>query len=296
MIRDVTEVQPTPPAGAPELCVVHLVRAANGIAPFRRFIESYIRYRAGVQHEFVLLFKGFGSEREAAPYRELVDGLGAEVMFVADDGFDLNAYAQAARQLEHCRLCFVNSHTRVLSGDWLAPLTRWVSEPGVGLVGATGTFESHLQGAARGGESTQSLLWLRRRVAVRKLRAHFPPFPNPHLRSNAFLADRELVLELGLERAVDKDAAHGLESGWHSITRQVLAMGLRVLVVGRDENAYEPEEWPTSRTFRSGEQENLLIGDNRTEEYRLANPAERSTLNELAWGRSPPLGPSVDSL
>jgi len=99
------------------------------------------------------------------------------------------------------------------------------------------------------------------------------------------MADRELLLELGMERALDKDAAHSLESGWRSITRQVLTMGLSVLVVGRDGHAYEPGEWPASRTFRSGEQENLLIGDNRSEEYRLASPAVRSTLSELAWGR-----------
>jgi hypothetical protein len=259
------------------------------MAPFRRFLESYIRYPAGVQHELVLLFKGFGSEREAAPYMQLVDGLAVEAMFVDDEGFDLTAYGTAAERLERDSYCFLNSFSVILARDWLAPLTRWAGQPGVGMVGPTGTFESHLQGAARGGESTQSLLWLRRRVAVRKLRAHFPPFPNPHLRSNAFIADRELLLELGLERAVDKDAAHSLESGWRSITRQVLAMGLSVLVIGRDGNAYEPREWPASCTFRSGEQENLLIGDNRTEEYRLAAPAVRSTLSELAWGRSSPL-------
>jgi hypothetical protein len=259
------------------------------MAPFRRFLESYIRYPAGVQHELVLLFKGFGSEREAAPYVELVDGLTAEAMFVDDDGFDLTAYGTAAKRLDRSSYCFLNSFSVILASDWLAPLTRWAGESGTGLVGASGTFESHLQGAARGGDATQSLLWLRRRVAVRKLRAHFPPFPNPHLRSNAFMADRGLLLEMGMERAVDKDVAHILESGWQSITRQVLSMGLSVLVVGRDGHAYEPEDWPTSRTFRSGEQENLLIGDNRSEEYRLASPAMRSTLSELAWGRSSPL-------
>jgi hypothetical protein len=282
---DANVVRP-PHADARAPCVVHLVRAANGIAPFRRFLESYIRYPAGVQHEFVLLFKGFGSEREAAPYMELVDGLAVEAMFVDDEGFDLTAYGTAAERLERDSYCFLNSFSVILASDWLTLLTRWAGAPGTGLVGASGTFESHLQGAARGGDSTQSLLWLRRRVAVRKLRAHFPPFPNPHLRSNAFMADRELLLELGMERAVDKDAAHSLESGWRSITRQVLKMGLSVLVVGRDGHAYEPEEWPASRTFRSGEQENLLIGDNRSEEYRLASPAVRSTLSELAWGRS----------
>src|SRR5665213_1673531 len=55
-----------PPAGVSAPCVVHLVRAANGIEPFRAFLESYVRHPAGLQHELVLLFKGFSSDREAA--------------------------------------------------------------------------------------------------------------------------------------------------------------------------------------------------------------------------------------
>ena len=41
---------------------------------------------------------------------------------------------------------------------------------------------------------------------------------------------------------------------------------------------------PRSATFRSGEQENLLIADNRTDDWRRAAPEERRALAARAWG------------
>jgi hypothetical protein len=268
----------------PRIGLVHLVWAPLGADALAGFLDSCRRHPPGVDHELAIVFNGFGHPRELAAHRALLEEVEYRELLLDAPVQDLLAYAQAADRLEHERLFFANSYSRCLVDDWLAPLDLHASRAHVGLVGVTGTFESQLQGAARGGEPGQSLLWLRRRLAVRRARRHFPPFPNPHVRSSAFMIERELLLGLGLERALDKDGALRLESGWHGITRQVQASGLQALVVGRDGRAYPPEDWPRSRTFRSGGQENLLIADNRTEEYRLASPQRRRELAELAWG------------
>jgi len=98
------------------------------------------------------------------------------------------------------------------------------------------------------------------------------------------LIERGLLLELGLESAVHKDAAHRLESGWDSVTRQIHGRGLAAVVAGRNGQAYLPEQWPHSHTFRSGNQENLLVADRRTDEYAAASPERRRVLTQLAWG------------
>ena len=59
------------------------------------------------------------------------------------------------------------------------------------------------------------------------------------------------------------------------MTRQLLKKGLEPLVVGRDGRAYGMGEWYESRTFRSGDQSNLLISDNHTRYYAGADPEER---------------------
>jgi hypothetical protein len=95
---------------------------------------------------------------------------------------------------------------------------------------------------------------------------------------------RDLLLELDWPPLRSKAAAWAVESGRRSISRQVWERGLEVRVVGLDGVAYPPERWRQSATFRSGEQRNLLIADNRTRQYEEAKPTLRRRLEQMAWG------------
>ncbi|MGZ4351312.1 MAG: hypothetical protein ACXVRX_12420 [Solirubrobacteraceae bacterium] len=57
------------------------------------------------------------------------------------------------------------------------------------------------------------------------------------------------------------------------------------MVVGRDGRAYDRDRWRESRTFRAGEQDNLLVEDNRTRQYEEAQGRWRRKLARLAWGQ-----------
>ena len=56
-------------------------------------------------------------------------------------------------------------------------------------------------------------------------------------------------------------------------------------MVDRAGTVHGPGGWPASRTYRAGEQEGLLIADNRTDDWDRATPAERERLARRAWGR-----------
>ena len=79
------------------------------------------------------------------------------------------------------------------------------------------------------------------------------------------------------------------------MTAQVLARGERALVVGRDGEAYAPERWPESATFRSGGQANLLVADNRTRQWEEADAAERE-IDSWPIGRPFPLAPRMQAI
>jgi hypothetical protein len=188
---------------------------------------------------------------------------------------DLDAYRHVARSSSADRLCFTNSTAVVVADGWLGKLDSALDDAGVGMVGATGSWESTYSSAP---------VWLKpfRRRA-------FGPFPNPHLRTNAFMLGRELMLDLDWpEVGMSKAAALRLENGRRSISRQVMDRDLSVVVVGRDGQVFEPDEWPSSRTFRSGGQQNLLVEDNRTAQYRAAGPARQRELERFAWGDAVP--------
>jgi hypothetical protein len=281
-----------PAAATSELCVIHLVWRPLGLGVFAAFLGSYRAHSAGIDHQLAVLFKGFSSDRELAPFEQLLAGTPHQPVRISDDGFDIRPYFTAARMLPHRYQCFLNSYSRILSEDWLAKFHANLTRSGVGLVGATGSHESPLDGhrrhvaAVRYPRSVRGLhAWFRDRRLTRRLRGDFESFPNPHLRTNGFMIERATMLSLRFDRESNKMDSLRFESGKGGMTRQLLGRGLKVLVVGVDGLGYEPDRWHESGTFRSGEQNNLLIADNRTDQYAEADPAFRGFLRELAWGK-----------
>ncbi len=299
-----------------ELGVVHLVRRTNDIDVFRRFLDSYRRHAAGAPHELVLVFKGFDDERSSESHRQLAADVCSRWLTVPDDGFDLGAYSRAARALPHRRLVFLNSFSVILVENWLELLAEPAHDPRVGAVSASGSWgsqASHLRyGLGLGGpyarvfgdrastegvfadltaageESERQASGARRRLdfatTLARQAVGFPPFPAVHLRTNGLLIGRETWLRACRTVPRDKLSAHRLESGRGGVTARLRASGLDVVVVGRDARAYGHAEWPASRTFWQGDQENLLVGDNQTWSYRVGDDLRRRVLSGYAWG------------
>jgi hypothetical protein len=228
-----------------------------------RFLTSYRRYAAGCDFNLYVIFKGFPSVAERARALSLFKPVTHSVIFTEDDTFDIGAYAQAATQIPELKICFLNTNTEILREGWLVKLAHNLEQPGVGLVGATGSYES-----------------------LRDVDPRFPRFPNIHIRSNAFMIDRAMFCSIARQFSFrDKLDAFLFESGPNSMTRQILSRGLEALVVGRNGQGYAWRLWPRSDTFRQNEQSNLLIGDNQTRHFAALALAEQRALARWTWGR-----------
>ena len=248
----------------PTLCLVYLSWTPYGVEPARRFVESCRAHPAGAEHRLLVVFAGPREER--GPWHEAFAAVDHERLDVGL-GLDLGHYRAAVDHLPADAYCFVNTVSVVLADKWLGRLAAALAQPGVGMVGATGSYES--PNAVRPGP-------------LRRLRPGFERFPNPHLRTNGFAMRRDLILDLEWPAEMTREQTVALEGGSRSLTRQVRERDLETLVVGRD-GAYPPERWRESRTFRSDEQENLLLSDNRTRHYQEGNRLTRAGLAWLAW-------------
>jgi hypothetical protein len=291
--------------------VVHLVRHANGLKPFEAFLASYRRFDAGLEHDLVLLFKGFPDPRDADPYLDRAADVSPARRDVTDKGLDLTAYFAVARTLDYERLCFLNSFSEVVAPGWLALLDAALRDREVGAAGATGSWASHLSydllqlgfpggyaevfedrravrrlmhdlsGATYRGDAAHWLLTLANAAL------HIPTmsgFPSVHLRTNAFLIDRQLFCSLKSGRTRAKLATYRLESGRRSITAQLRALGRPPVVVDRHGVARHGPDWPAGRVFWQADQEDLLVADNQTRTYASATTEQRHVLARYAWG------------
>ncbi len=236
----------------------------------RAFARAYSRHPAGLGHRLLVVYNGFAGDAERSAARDALGGLGDAELHLPRPVLDLAAYRRALADAVEDKVVFLNSYAQVQADGWLAALAAHLDAPGVGAVGATGSWESSLSPA---------------RLPLRTVRfPRFGPFPNPHLRTNAFALRRDLALALRWPRVRRKSDAWALENGRRGLSRQVHARGLATRVVGRDGRAYPPVAWRAARTYRAGEQENLLVADNRTELYARAGADERAFLERLAWG------------
>lgn len=258
------------------IALLHLVRHGNDPALFAAFRDAYRQHDAGTAHRLVILLKGF-------PRAHGFDaGVPAELLALPDDGQDLLAYRRAAASLDAEVICCTNSYARPDAAGWLAHLARALDAPGVGIAGASGSWES-----AR--EATRQALagrpWHQRLPRQALVDLCFPPFPNPAIRTNAFIIRRLDYLRLVPGWIGGKFAHAMVESGRLGLTRQLLREGRRALVVDRHGTAFDVADWPRSATWRAGGQAGLMVRDNRSDAWEAADPEEQYRLARLAWGR-----------
>ena len=255
-----------------EICLVHLAWAGTDPSTLQRFLDSYHEHPAGTSHRLVISWNGYRDRDQLGAAQRVAEGTEHDDFVVEGSKLDLAVYREVAQWVSEPAVCFVNSYSRVIADTWLASMARHLAEDDVGLAGATGSWESPLSAAI---------------LPLRLLRAgRYPAFPNPHIRTNAFMLERRRLLDLRWPEITRKSEAYELESGNEGMTRQIEAQGLRAVVVGRDGRAYDRDGWRESRTFRAGEQDNLLVEDNRTQQYDEARGGARRKLARMAWGDS----------
>lgn len=250
---------------AADTAVVYLARGADDASQsaFERFAASYEKHPAGRLHKLYVIYKGFGSKADRVRAERHFENLNGASLYLSDDSFDIGAYKAAASMLNERQVCFLNTNSELLAPDWLEKLSRALNYPEVGMVGCTGSFEAPVfPGQA------------------------YVPFPNVHLRSNAFMMDRMLFCDLMSDIVINtKSDAYQAESGSRGLTRKVMRSGLQALVVDRYGRSHSPHSWPSSMTFRRGIQDALMIGDNQTRAYIDILWESKRHLARIAWGQ-----------
>lgn len=350
--------------GGGHVAVAYLARMAEGLDPLRRFIQSYVRHVAGIEHDLVVIYKGFTQATSLNAARSVFSSIRHIGIEVSDDGFDIGAYLAVAPRIDHDYVCFMNTFTEIEADEWLLKLHRHASSPRTGIVGAMGSYES-LSDSSR---MIHKVLWLCNEAAIpydgrmayyydfvidhncktwkagsagrsispwkmlafsprqiyRRLRAmitspvellrrkagldtldeqfqrrwkrrvgpggdldatdRFPSFPNPHIRSNGFMVARKRVLQFPSGSIKTKMDACAFESGVDSLTKRVRREGLAALVVGKDGVGYDVQDWWSSRTFRGGDESNLLLSDNQSRMFKPMTPGTKATHVRITWG------------
>ena len=288
------------------ISVVYLARGQGpGLSSAKRFFDSYDAHRSGLSHSLIVLAKAWTGEEDMAVLSNMVAERGGRIIQLPDDGFDWGAYIRYAQmEMQAEWLFFLGSNSIIQCSNWLLMIARQTKRRKTAIAGASGSWAGmapiglDLRALWRNRKgSSPRILWRGARHVTRftltrllnRIRgpSELLPFPNPHIRSNAFLVSRELFADYTRCKRVpaSKMDCYLLESGKGSLTRFAIGVGYVPIVVGRNNKSYEPQDWVTSNTFWCPDQPNLIVADNQTEYYRKASIELRHHLERSAWGR-----------
>ena len=296
-----------------DLGVVYVCRFAEGDAPVRRFLETLRDHPAGIAHDFHVIFKGFPDRSSLERGQSLFADFSIQPIVLDDRGYDVGSYVKAAAVVSNSRLIFLNTFSQILAPDWLRKFSAALDQPRVGIVGATGSWQARTAGyearalfvirnvwryfsaASRNHPTISSSIPARRKTPRDVMQVAFAPvaylyhlqhyarFPNPHIRTNAFMMERDLLLSLRIPSFAEKEDAYRFESGRSSLTRQIIAKGLRPVVVDCNGDVFDVGDWDKSSTFWTKRQDKLLVADNRTRDYAEGTHEFQTLLKNFAW-------------
>ncbi len=280
-----------------KIAVIYLMWFPAGFEKFRDFIHSYVSFNAGAEHELIIVFKDSNDpEADWEQYDELLKH--KRIIYkrvLQNGGMDIHTYFSVAKNIATEYLFFLNTSSVFLADNWLLKYASRILDNHNIIISATGSWRSHFSNVFQ----KFSLKWEPEKGWVYNYRKYklfikaifywrllFKPFPNPHLRTNAFLIHRQTFLQADPGPVRTKFKAFQFESGRRSLTNFYLANGYKVFVIDKAGKVYKPSEWYLSKTFWINGQEGLLVSDNQTRIYDDASPEQKKAMTRSVWGKS----------
>ncbi len=169
-----------------------------------------------------------------------------------DPKFALGSLVDCLNNISNDKFLFFTSSSRILAPIWLKGyMDAFRNIPNCGIVSATGSYE--------------------RNVCVR---------------TNAFMMDRKLFIELADGRLETRNDEYNFEAGDNNLTSLIVGRGLVPIVIDKDGTPWTSDQWEQSKTFRSGNQEMLLVSDNRTRDYDLDCEGRKEYFRKMTWTKN----------
>jgi hypothetical protein len=232
----------------PTVCFVRVVGKPQYDEGARRWLDSYVKHRPGMEHEVVII------NRYKKPEFDTHDPfLIFNQTLYAGNGWDCGAWKWAARNVEAPFLVCFNSSCVIQGHGWLERLVLAAERHGPGVYGPLTSNE----------------------IA-------------PHIRTPCMAFHPEVVNAYPKEVESRDDTYRyescGYPDGTPNVTMWARQNGYQTRLVTWDAD-YDMPDWRTPpNIFRRGDQSNLMVWDRHVEAYAASDAEGKARLERLADG------------
>ena len=274
--------------------IVFLLHADYGtLAEFETFAKKV--KKSLIKHPFdyniVLLLKGY-------PESEVVHTDEANrILVVPNIGRDLKSYYFYTLKSKAEYLFYFNTSSILISDHFITSGIAMLTSEHFGAVSATASFGSivnpgYFRELVKCGQLSLPIGISKYMISfIQKGLLRLIGYkPVPHLRTNAFGCSKDFLI--GAVKYFGGNlntrlASLRFESGHRGLSGYAILKNLKLVVVDKGGYAHGMENWCASKTYANGEQENLAVKDNRTDEYENSSATNKVRLYISTWIDSP---------
>lgn len=266
-----------------------------GISEVEKFLESYNAHPAGIEHKLIILATNWTDRNLFKKLCELTEANNAQIIELPSDGLDFGAYFRFTKKSKADYIFFLGSSINILADNWLINSYQSFKDSKVKLAGPMGSWESPEYLITKNFLNlinSSVNFYFKVKKIIRFIFSNFRyiklkplEFPNYHIRTSAFMIERNIFLNYIKETKFPKTKydTYQIEHGRKSLTKFVLNNGYNAVVVNSEGEIFDPENWIESQTFRTLKDCKSYFSDKQTRLYQEANIRKKRKLQILAW-------------
>ena len=282
-----------------QITVIYIAWGGLPIDTVKNFFESYEKFQAGYPHNLIIISRDYEAESEEfSIINDYTKKFNAKLINTPNIGQDFGAYYTGAKETNAEYILCLNSHSVIMCDDWILKFIRAKEKfPQMELIGSGGGWHKSISYYNYYNEilkQNNKKNWMYH-IQKNKIRIinlfdrfkNFQHFPNPFIRTNAFLIKKSLYIDF-IEKECHKKLpknklqAYRMENGNRSLSRYVLKRGYNYCVVGRNNQIFMKDEFNISGTYHS-EFENYIVKDKQIKIFENADIKSRKCMENAAW-------------
>lgn len=263
-----------------EIIVIYLSTKYSKIHDLNKFVRSYKKYKAGSKHKLIICFKQL-SKKELTRRLRLIKNIDYFIDPINVNDHEWGTLKRVCQIYNKNYIFFMNDYSQIITTNWLKYFNKLKKNKMI--IGCTASKSSNYDNSFYRNHNDNYF------VSFLKIVYFFftiPKFPNPHLRSNAFLLKAKDYLEFIKNKRVNyKIQSLVLESGYNGFTNFFIKKKYKIKVLDRFGNLHDIDNALLSKTFASYNQEGLIISDKQTRKYDKLFSYNKKKKRKQCWGK-----------
>ena len=262
-----------------EIIIIYLSTKYSKICDLNRFLRFYKKFKAGSKHKLIICFKQL-SKKELTRRLRLIKKIDYFIDPANVNDHEWGTLKRICQIYNKSYIFFMNDYSYPITTNWLKYFNKFKKKKMI--IGCTASKSSNYDNSFYRNHKDNYF------VAILKIVYFFftiPKFPNPHLRSNAFLIKAKYYLEFIKNKKINyKIQSLVLESGYNGFTNFFIKKKYKIKVLDRFGILYDIHSALLSKTFASYNQEGLIISDKQTRSYDKLDLKKKEKKRKQSWG------------